>query len=142
MGGIGGFERDPIKDLSYRYTIGALVGRDIFKDSRKFLTLAAGIGYSAQELGGESDGGATALWHLEYEHSFRDGDLAFFHNENVSYQVYGDKNLILKTNTGFRFDIFADVYASIAFRWDYETEPAPDTKDYDTTLVVGIGAKF
>lgn len=142
LGGTASYERDPIKDLDYRYTAGALIGRDIFKDSRKFLTFSVGLGYSEQKLGGDTDGGATGLWNLIYEHKFRDGDLAFFHNENFSYQFFGDNDLILRTNTGFRFDIFADVYASIAFRWDYETEPAPGTKDYDTTLAVGIGAKF
>jgi hypothetical protein len=142
LGGTASYERDPIKDLSYRYTVGALIGRDIFKDSRKFLTASLGMGYSEQKLAGDSDGGATGLWNLLYEHKFRDGDLAFFHNENVSYQFYGDNNLIVKTNTGFRFDILANIYASVAFRWDYETEPAVDTKSYDTTLAVGIGAEF
>lgn len=141
-GATASYERDPIKDLSYRYTIGVLIGRDIFKDSSKFLTFSVGAGYSDQKLGGVTDGGATALWNLVYEQDLRDGDLTFFHNENFSYQFYGDNDLILKTNTGFRFDILENLYASVAFRWDYESEPAPGTKDYDTTLAVGIGAEF
>jgi hypothetical protein len=44
VGGTASYERDPIRDLSYRYTLGALVGRDIFKDSRKFLNLSVGVG--------------------------------------------------------------------------------------------------
>ncbi len=142
LGATASYERDPIKDLSYRYMVGALVGRDLFKDSQKFLTFSVGMGYSEQKLAGDTDGGATALWNLIYEHKFRDGRLAFFHNENINYQFYGDNDLIVKTNTGFRFDILANLYASIAFRWDYESEPAAGTKDYDTTLAVGIGAKF
>lgn len=142
LGATASYERDPIKDLDYRYTMGGLIGRDIFKDSNKFLTASLGVGYSEQKLGGITDGGATGLWNLVYEQKFRGGDLTFFHNENFSYQFYGDNDFIMRTNTGFRFDIFADVYASIAFRWDYETEPAPGTEDYDTTLAVGLGAKF
>jgi hypothetical protein len=142
MGATASYERDPIKDLSYRYTGGLLIGRDIFKDSRKFLTFSVGMGYTEQKLGGVKDGGANALWNLVYEQKLRDGSLTFFHNENFSYQFFGDNDLILKTNTGFRFDILANLYASVAFRWDYESEPAPGTKDYDTTLAVGIGAEF
>jgi putative salt-induced outer membrane protein YdiY len=142
VGGTASYERDPIRDLSYRYTLGALVGRDIFKDSRKFLTISVGMGYSEQKLAGETDGGATALWNLVYEHKFRDGNLAFFHNENISYQFYGDNDMIIKTNTGFRYDILANLYTTVAFRWDYETEPAPGTESYDTTLAVGLGARF
>jgi hypothetical protein len=142
LGMVASYERDPIKDLSYRFTMGPLVGRDIFNDSRKFLTFGIGLGYSAQKLGGESDGGAASLWHLTYEHKFREGALAFFHNQNMSYQFYGENNLIVRTKTGFRFDILKNLYTSVAYQWDYETEPAPNTKDFDTTLAIGLGAKF
>jgi len=142
LGATASYERDPIKDLSYRYTAGALIGRDLIKDSRKFLTLSVGMGYSEQKLAGETDGGATALWNLIYEHKFHDGDLAFFHNENLSYQFYGDNDFIVKTNTGFRYDILGNLYTSGAFRGDHESEPAANTKSYDTTLAVGIGAEF
>jgi len=142
IGATANYERDPIKELEHRYTIGALIGRDIFKDSRKFLTASIGIGYSDQELAGVSDSGATGLWNLIYEHNFRDGKLAFFHNHNLDYQFYGNNNLILKTNTGFRFDITGSIYTAISYRYDYESEPAPGTVDHDSTLAIGIGAKF
>ena len=38
--------------------------------------------------------------------------------------------------------IIADVYASLSLRYDYETDPAADAENEDTTLVVGIGAEF
>jgi putative salt-induced outer membrane protein YdiY len=142
LGATASYERDPIKDLDHRYMVGALLGRDLIKDSRKFLTASIGMGYSDEKLAGISDSGATGLWNLIYEHDFRDGSIAFFHNQNLNYQFYGDNNMILKTNTGFRFDIVSDVYASISYRYDYESEPAADTKDYDSTLAIGIGASF
>ena len=142
LGATASYERDPIKDLSHRVMVGALLGRDLIKDSRKFLTASIGMGYSDEKLAGVSDSGATGLWNLIYEHDFRDGSIAFFHNQNLNYQFYGDNNMILKTNTGFRFDIVSDVYASISYRYDYESEPAEGTKDYDSTLAIGIGAAF
>jgi len=142
LGATASYERDPIKDLDHRYMVGALLGRDLIKDSRKFLTASIGMGYSDEKLAGISDSGATGLWNLIYEHDFRDGSIAFFHNQNLNYQFYGDNNMILKTNTGFRFDIVSDVYASISYRYDYESEPAAGTKDYDSTLAIGIGAAF
>ena len=142
LGATASYERDPIKDLDHRYMVGALLGRDLIKDSRKFLTASIGMGYSDEKLAGISDSGATGLWNLIYEHDFRDGSIAFFHNQNLNYQFYGDNNMILKTNTGFRFDIVSDVYASISYRYDYESEPAAGTEDYDSTLAIGIGAAF
>lgn len=142
LGGTASYERDPIKDLDHRYMIGALIGRDIFKDSRKFLTVSLGMGYSQEKISGVSDSGATALWNLIYEHDFKGGAISFFHNNNMNYQFYGNNNLILKTNTGFRFDIIGSLYTTVAYRYDYETEPAAGTEDYDSTLAIGIGAEF
>jgi hypothetical protein len=141
-GATASYERDPIKDLDHRYTLGVILGRDIFSDSRKFLTASIGAGYSEEQFGGIADSGATGLWNLVYEHDFRDGDLTFFHNQKLNYNFYGDNNAILKTNTGIRFDVISDVYTSISLRYDYETEPVAGAENQDTTLAVGIGATF
>ena len=142
VGGTASYERDPIKELDHRYTVGALVGRDFFNDDVRLLTASLGAGYSDEELGGVSDSGAVGLWRLIYEHKLREGALAFFHNHNIDYQFYGDNNALFRSNTGFRWDVIGSVYTNVSLRYDYETEPAPGAKSYDTTLAVGIGAEF
>ena len=136
------WERDPIKDLEHRYNLGLIVGRDVFNEDGRFLTINFGGGYSEEKYGRLSEDGATALWNLRYTQDFRGGALAFFHNHNINYQLYGDDNIIFRTNTGFTFDIIEGVYANIAVRYDYETEPQQGAENDDTTLVVGVGAKF
>jgi len=136
------YERDPIRDLDHRYSIGAIIGRDILDDSHRFLTVSAGFGYSEEKIAGNAESGSVALWRLIYEHEFLGGDLEFFHNDTVTYQLYDVNNTILKTNTGFRYDIIDDVYASISLRYDYESDPAADAENSDTTLAIGIGAEF
>lgn len=142
LGATASYERDPIRTLDHRYTAGLLVGRDIFNTDKQFLTISLGAGWSEEELGGVTDSGAVGLWKLIYEHKFREGDLAFFHNHTIDQQFYGTDNFIFKSNTGFRFDIIANVYTAVSLRYDYETEPAPGNKSYDTTLAVGVGAEF
>ncbi len=142
VGGTASYERDPIKDLSHRYMVGVLIGRDIIKDSSKFLTASLGVGYSKQKQSGLTDSGATGLWNLIYEHDFKGGAISFFHNHDLNYQFYGDNNLILKTNTGFRFDIIGSVYSTFSYRYDYETEPAAGSSSYDSTLAIGVGSEF
>ena len=142
MGATASYERDPIRELDHRYTLGLTFGRDIFNDARKFLTAYIGAGYSEEQFAGEPESGATAFWRLDYTHDFRNGDLEFFHNQTLNYQLYANNNAILKTNTGFRLDIIKDVYTTVSLRYDYETEPAAGAENQDTTFVFGVGAKF
>lgn len=136
------YERDPIRDLSHRYTLGVLAGRDLLDDSKRFLTISIGAGYSDQQIGDGSDSGSVGLWNLIYEHDFRGGDISFFHKNNLTYQFYAENNAIFKTNTGFQFDIVSDIYAKISLRYDYETQPAAGASKDDTTLAIGVGAEF
>jgi len=138
----GTYERDPIRDLDHRYSIAAIVGRDLLDNAHQFMTFSAGLGYSEEKIAGVAESGAVAVWRLIYEHDFLGGDLSFFHNDTITYQLYDVNNTILKTNTGFRYDIIDDVYASVSLRYDYETDPALGAENEDTTLVVGVGAEF
>jgi len=138
----GTYERDPIRDLDHRYSIGAIIGRDILDDSHRFLTISAGLGFSEEKIAGNAESGGVAIWRLIYEQDLLGGDLEFFHNDTVTYQLYDVNNTILKTNTGFRYDIIDDVYASLSLRYDYETDPAADAENSDTTLAIGLGAEF
>ena len=114
VGGSFSFERDPIRELDHRYTAGLLVGRDIFDDATKFLTFSIGAGYSDEEINGISDDGLTGLCGI-YVMSTRSGQvLISSHTQNFQQQFYGNDNLILKTNTGFRFDIIDDLYANVS----------------------------
>ena len=138
----GTYERDPIRDLDHRYSVAAILGRDLIDDANTFLTFSVGAGYSEEKIAGMAESGAVAIWRLIYEHDFLGGDLSFFHNDTITYQLYDVNNTILKTNTGFRYDIIDDVYASLSLRYDYETDPAIDAENDDTTLVIGVGAEF
>ena len=138
----GTYERDPIRDLDHRYSIAAIIGRDLLDDAHRFLTFSVGAGYSEEKIAGVAESGAVAIWRLIYEHDLLHGDLSFFHNDTITYQLYDVNNTILKTNTGFRYDIIDDVYASLSLRYDYESDPAIGAENDDTTLVIGVGAKF
>jgi putative salt-induced outer membrane protein len=141
MGGSFAYERDPVRDLEYRYTAGLLIGRDIFDDAKKYLGIGIGPGYSQEKLGDESDGGAVGLWNLRYEHSLLTW-VSFFHTQNFTWQYYGNDNSIYKTNTGFSFDLVSDLYFNVSLRYDYETEPAEGRSKDDSTLAFGVGYAF
>jgi len=142
VGGSFTYERDPIKELDHRYTAGLLFGRDIFNDAGRFLSVSFGAGYSDQEQYGVSDSGSVGLWKLFYNQALIGGKMSLYHDDNITYQFYGENNMIFKSNTGLRFDIYKNVYLTTSLRYDYETEPAPGASEDDLTFAVGVGASF
>ena len=136
----GDYERDPIRDLNHRTTLGALMGRDLLNNEDSFLTIKFGVGYSDEKLGGVPESGAVGLWELFLEHDF--GRTEVFHDHGINYQNYGDNNTILKSNTGVRIDVYKQLHAKITYRFDYETEPAPGKSKEDSTLAFGLGVRF
>lgn len=142
MGGSFTYERDPIKDLDHRYTAGLLIGRDIFDDADRFLSINFGAGYSDQEQAGITDSGAVGLWKLFYTQGLVDGKISIYHDHNITYQFYAENDLIFKSNTGLRYDILKDIYLTTSLRYDYETEPAAGASKDDLTFGIGLGASF
>jgi len=136
------YERDPFRELDYRHIVTALFGRDIYNSNGRLLSINVGIGFSAEKIARISDSGAVGTWNLIYNQDIVGGGIKFFHNQNLAYQFFGNNNTIFKTNTGFKFNVVKDIYAKISLRYDYETEPAVGTSADDTTLSIGIGAKF
>jgi hypothetical protein len=136
------YERDPIKELDHRYTAGLLFGRDIFNDAGRFLSVNIGAGYSDQEQSGVSTSGGVGLWKLFYNQDLVEGKIALYHDHNITYQFYGENNLIFKSNTGLRYDVYKDIYLTTSLRYDYETEPAPGASKDDVTVAIGVGASF
>jgi len=142
MGGSLTYERDPIKELDHRYTVGLLFGRDIFNDAGRFLSISMGAGWSDEEQSGVSNSGGVGLWKLFYTQNLIDGKMSLFHDHNITYQFYAENNAIFKSNTGFRFDIYKNIYLTTSLRYDYETEPAPNASEDDLTFAIGVGASF
>ncbi len=142
MGGSFTYERDPIKELDHRYTFGLLFGRDIFNDAGRFLSVSTGAGWSDEEQSGISNSGGVGLWKLFYNQNLVEGKMSLFHDHNITYQFYAENNAIFKSNTGFRFDVYKNIYLTTSLRYDYETEPAPNASEDDLTFALGVGASF
>lgn len=141
VGATATYERDPVRELDYRYTVGAVVGRDLIDNETTWLTFSVGGGYSDEEIGGVKTSGSVGLFSMRYNQEFSDW-MTFYLNNNTTQQFFGNDNLIIKTVTGVRFDLIGSLYANIGLRYDYETEPAPGSSKDDSTLQVGLGYSF
>lgn len=140
-GGIG-FERDPIRELSYRYTPGAGVGFRFYEDADRHLEISLSTIGVREKIGGVLNESMAARWGLRYERDLLDGDMEFFHNHQLWSYVTGRRNTLADTTTGFRWDVWRDIYFNVQLDWDWESEPAPGNEKEDLTFAVGIGVEL
>lgn len=140
-GGIG-YERDPIRDLAYRYTPGAGVGYQFFDDAyRSFEISLAGVGVR-ERLGDQETDSFSPRWNLRYRRDILDGNLEFFHDHTVSVYITGRDNEVVLTSTGIRWDVWGDIYLNAQFDWNWESNPAAGRENEDVSYILGVGVEF
>jgi putative salt-induced outer membrane protein YdiY len=135
-------ERDPIRELEHRITASAGVGRDIWNDPRRFLTVQLGAGITDEEIGGDKESSTVAAWLLRFRHEFFSDDFEVFHNHSIVETIDGRDNTIIKTSTGLRYEITDLLYMNVSLDWDHESEPAGGAEKSDKTFVIGAGLEF
>jgi putative salt-induced outer membrane protein YdiY len=135
-------ERDPIRELRRRVTVSAGIGRDIWNDPRRFLNVQLGAGFSDEEIGLEKETSTVAAWLLRFRHEFFSDDFEVFHNHSIVETIDGRDNTIIKTTTGFRYEITDLLYMNVSLDWDHESQPAGAAEKTDTTFVIGAGLEF
>ena len=135
-------ERDPIRDLQHRITASAGIGRDIWNDPNRFLNVQLGAGFTEEEIGLETDTSTVAAWLLRFRYDLLHDDLVLFHNHSIVETLEGRDNTVVKTTTGFRYEISDLLYLNIALDWDHESQPAGTAEKTDTTFSIGAGLEF
>ena len=138
----GQIERDPIRELEHRITASAGIGRDLWNDPRRFLSIQLGAGFTDEEIGLESETSTVAAWLLRFRHEFFSDDFEIFHNHSIVETIEGRDNTIIKTSTGLRYEITDLLYLNVSLDWDNESEPAGTAEGTDTTFVIGAGLEF
>ena len=140
-------ERDPIRDLNHRATLGGGIGYNFWDDASRFFQLQAVAGYLTEEFdsdnidGLESNESATAGWIVRFRYRLIK-DLTIFHDHSATTNVSGRSNNIFQSQTGVRYEITDLLYANFQFDFDYESEPSAGNESTDTTTLLGLGLEF
>ncbi len=142
LGALGSYEKDPIRLLDYRYILGSGLGRDIWANAGRTWNVQAGIGYQQEKIDGQKEDNTIGYWIMRFAYDFLAGDLEFYHTDSAYTNLSGRNNTVLKTKTGFRYDIIDDVYANFEVAYDYETDPGETAEKDDLAVLLGIGAEF
>ncbi|MBT8442240.1 MAG: DUF481 domain-containing protein [Gammaproteobacteria bacterium] len=147
-----GAERDPIRDLNYRTSIGTGIGYNFWDDASRFFQLQAATGYLTEEfdtrdpntgevIGADSNDSVIAGWILRFRYRLIK-DLTIFHDHSATTNVSGRTNNIFQSQTGVRYEITDLLYANFQFDFDSESEPTPGNASTDTTTLIGLGLEF
>lgn len=137
-----GYERDPIRELNYRYTPGGGVGFQFFEDAHRLFEVSLSTIGVREKLADVIEDSTALRWGLRYERHLLGGDLAFFHNHRLWSYINGRTNTVADTSTGIRWDVWADIYLNAQFDWDWESDPAAGNEQEDITYAIGIGIEF
>ncbi len=139
--GVGG-ERDPVRDLDRRISAGGGLGYQFFDDAdRRFEVSLSAVGID-EELGDRTSQSLAARWNTDYRQELLSGDLEFFHRHAVWHYISGRNTTLIQTSTGFRWDVWADIYFNTQFDYDYETDPAEGAENEDIRYMIGLGVEF
>jgi len=140
-------ERDPIRDLNHRASLGGGVGYNIWDEASRFFQLQAVAGYMTEEFdtddgtGTLSNESAIAGWILRFRYRLIK-DLTIFHDHTATTNISGRSNSIFQSQTGVRYEITDLLYANFQFNFDHESEPSSGNKNTDTTTILGLGLEF
>ena len=135
-------ERDPISLLNSRYSLSPAIGYDFLDDPNRFLHVQLGAGYSSERSNNLTSTSTTIDWKLNFYWELLNGDLQFFHDQNLLKNLEGRKNLVFYSQTGFRYEINEDIYLNFQANYDYDSQPAGDAKEEDLTFIIGAGVNL
>ena len=135
-------ERDPIALLNSRYSLSPAIGYDFLDDPNRFLHVQLGAGYSSERSNNLTSTSTTIDWKLNFYWELLNGDLQFFHDQNLLKNLEGRKNLVFYSQTGFRYEINEDIYLNFQANYDYDSQPAGNAKEEDLTFIIGAGVNL
>lgn len=135
-------ERDPIALLKRRVSVNPAIGYDIFDNPGQMLRVQLGAGYQNEIIDDVEEKGGLIDWRLDWERDFFDGDFELFHIHNIYQNLEGRENLVINTQTGFRYEITDDIYVNMQLNYDVDSAPAEGTSGENTNMVFGLGVKF
>lgn len=136
------YERDPVRELNYRYTPGAGIGFQFFEDAHRLLEVSVSALGVREKLGGIKDSSTAGRWDLRYRRKILGGDLDFFHNHRFVLYLRGRTNKTVDSSTGLRWGIWGDLYLNAQVDWDWESDPAAGNEQEDITYALGVGIEL
>jgi putative salt-induced outer membrane protein YdiY len=143
LGGFARFEHDKFADLDLRTSVGPLVGYQWFESKKMNLSTATGIGYVNENFISQSDNDYVTLpWSINFDRFLFGDFMQFYHRQTGFWNLEDTNDVVLDTWTGLRFPLVLGLVASTELQVDYNSGPAKDAKELDTTYLLKLGYQW
>jgi len=142
FGAVASYERDPIRDLDHRMTVGPAATLNVWNSAKKTFNIQFPLGYQNEKIGGTEENNVIAGWIMRIRYKLGRPDLELYHNNSLAQNIAGRTNTALKTITGARFEITDLLYVNFEIDFDWESQPAAGAESEDLSMLVGLGFEF
>ncbi len=142
VGGLASYERDPIRELDRRLTLGPAATLKVWDSAKKTFNIQFPLGYQNESIGGTEQNNILAGWIMRIRYKFGHPDLELYHNNSFAQNIAGRTNTAIKTITGARFEITDLLYVNFEIDFDWESDPAATAVSEDLSMLIGLGFEF
>jgi len=138
-----GLEHDRFADLSLRTIIGPMAGYEFFESKATNFGIAGGPMYVMEDFYEANNNDYTAFgWELHYDRFLIPDRIQFYHRHSGLLSMENTENFAWNAWTGFRFPIYAGIFASTELLIEYDGGVEGDVDNTDTTYNVKLGYEW
>ena len=137
------FEKDKFKDLNLRTALGLGGGYQILEQPLINLSVEGGLAYINEDLEDDLDDDyQSARWALNFDKYLFDKVIQFFHFHEGFLALEGEKDIFIRSRTGFRIPVYKAFNATLQFNYDWDKKPSAGRKKSDSMYLFNLGYQF
>jgi len=137
------FTRDKFQDLRLRSSLAVSSGYQFVETDRASASTELGASYVDEDFYEATDESyPAARWAIDLSRDFADGDLELFHSQEGFLDLDTGDDILLRSKTGIRFNLFKGFIATTQVSFDYDTDPAPGRKKEDWRYLMNLGVEW
>lgn len=134
------FKHDQFADIDLRSTFGGGYGRDIFDEEDLHLSLKGGLDYVVVDpITGPRDEYTALGWGVRYKQWFWRRKFQVFHEADGYWSLEDSDDVLVRTRQGLRIPLRDSLNLTAQLNLDWNGDPEPGTKEYDSTWLLGLG---
>lgn len=132
---------DRLADINFRSALGGGLGYQVWRDSKKNLSVEFGPNYVYTDYSDRDDpyDWFAARWALDFDYWLFGKFSKFFHRHEIFVQADDADNYFFTTRTGFSFPIKGGFTANLQYNYDWNNRPASDKEKEDSKLMLLFG---